>query len=272
MPSLDIRGARLFYEIRGEGAETVLFSHGMLFSGEMFAAQVAALSDRFRCVCYDHRGQGRSSVPETGYDVESLTEDAAALIDALDLAPCHFVGLSMGGFVGMRLAARRPGLLRSLALVETSADPEPRTNLPRYRLMTLAARWLGLRAVVGRVMPIMFGASFMGDPDRAAERAAWRERIASGDRLGITRAVRGVLARRGVGHELGRIAVPVLIVVGEEDIAAPPDCARRMHALIPGARLVTIPRAGHSSTIEAPQEVSAALAGFLGGIAAPPAS
>src|SRR5690606_29606523 len=104
--------------------------------------------------------------------------DALALLEHLHAAPCHFVGLSMGGFVGMRIAARHPSLLRSLSLLATAADAEPAANLPRYRLLNSIVRRLGPRPVSSRVMPIMFGPSFLNDPARAAERERWRAELA----------------------------------------------------------------------------------------------
>src|SRR5205823_2727516 len=125
VPMLAVNGVRLYYDDTGGSGEPIVFSHGLLWSGRMFEAQVAALRGRYRCITYDHRGQGRSDVPRArSHDMETVTDDAASLIEALGAAPVHFVGLSMGGFVGMRLAARRPELLRSLVLLETSADPE----------------------------------------------------------------------------------------------------------------------------------------------------
>src|SRR5215510_6749099 len=99
MPEMVVNGARLHYTVDGEGPP-VLFAHGLLWSGEMFQYQVAALRRRYRCVTFDFRGQGDSEVTGAGYDMDTLTDDATALIDRLGLAPCHFVGLSMGGFVG----------------------------------------------------------------------------------------------------------------------------------------------------------------------------
>jgi pimeloyl-ACP methyl ester carboxylesterase len=93
MPKIKVNGAEIYYEERGSGEETVVFSHGFLFNGRMFDAQVAALEDRFRCITFDHRGQGQSEVTKDGYDIDSITEDAKGLIETLDLAPCHFVGL-----------------------------------------------------------------------------------------------------------------------------------------------------------------------------------
>jgi pimeloyl-ACP methyl ester carboxylesterase len=240
----------------------VVFSHGLLMSADMFRELVRSLSPRYRVVAYDHRGQGRSELTSQGLDMDTLAADAAALIETLGLAPCHFAGLSMGGFVAMRLAARRPELLRSCILLETSADPEPPENASRYRMMSWAVRLLGVRPVIDKVMPILFGKTFLADPACAELRAEWRSRLLA-LRRSIHRAVAGVVERGGVHQELGKISMPTLVLVGEEDVATPPAKAERIQAAVRGSRLVRIPRAGHSSTIENPAAVNAALAGFL---------
>ena len=120
MPKIKVNGVELYYEDTGGiGKEVIVFSHGLLLNCRMFDAQVAALSGRFRCITYDHRGQGQSEATTSGYDMETVYEDAAQLLRALDAVPCHFVGVSMGGFVGIRIAARQPKLLQSLTLIET---------------------------------------------------------------------------------------------------------------------------------------------------------
>lgn len=264
MPHLSVNGARLYYEEHGSGAETVVFAHGLLWSGRIFDAQVRALRERYRCISYDHRGQGRSEVTRGGYDMDTLTWDAAALIERLRAAPCHFAGLSMGGFVGMRLAIRRPELLRSLVLMETSADPEPRENAPRYRMLGWVARWVSMELVADRVMEIMFGRTFLEDPARDTERREWRARLVGNHRVGFHRALRGVIERQGIHDELDRIRTPTLVLVGDQDLATTPEKAERIAARIPGARLVTIPRAGHTATVEEPEAVNRALEAFLG--------
>ncbi|ABU59427.1 alpha/beta fold hydrolase [Roseiflexus castenholzii] len=263
MPEIRVNGATISYEEHGTGPETIVFAHGLLWSGRMFDHQVNALKDRYRCITFDFRGQGQSEVTDSGYDMDTLTNDAAALIEALHAAPCHFVGLSMGGFVGMRLAIRRPDLIRSLILLETSADPEPRENVGRYRLLNFIARWLGLRLVADQVMPIMFGKTFLTDPNRAQERAMWRKRMTANHRIGISRAVRGVIERQGVYEQIDRITAPTLIIVGDQDVATPPDKARRIFERIPHSSLIVIPGAGHTSTVEAPETVNTLLRRFL---------
>ncbi len=96
--------------------------------------------------------------------MDSLTADAEALIRDLGAAPCHFAGLSMGGFIGMRLAIHRPELLKSLILMDTSADPEPEQNKGPYRRMAFIGRWFGFRPVIKPLTKIMFGQTFLNDP------------------------------------------------------------------------------------------------------------
>jgi pimeloyl-ACP methyl ester carboxylesterase len=264
MPYITLNGAKIYYEEVGSGVETLVFSHGLLMSGDMFSEQVAALSDRYRCICYDHRGQARSEVSGEGYDMDSLTDDAAELIKALGAAPCHFAGLSMGGFVGMRLAIGRPDLLKSLILMETTADPEPEENRGPYRKLAFIGRWLGFRLVIDKLMNIMFSQSFLQDPAKAAARDKWRQHLLGLGRKGTSRAAHAVIDREGVYDDLAKITVPTLIIVGDEDVATVPAKSERMHAAIPGSQLVVIPRAGHSSSIEEPEAVTRAIEAFIG--------
>lgn len=263
MPIAEVNGARLHYDVRGAGPETILFAHGLLWSGEMFAQQVAALESEFRCVTFDFRGQGRSEITATGYDMDTLAADAVALIAFLGVGPCHVAGLSMGGFVAMRLGARRPDLVRSLILLETSAEAEPVTNVPRYRLLNFVARWFGLGLVAGQVMPIMFGRKFLEDPARRAERNRYRASLSANHRIGISRAVLGVIERPPILAELGRITAPTLVVVGDQDVATVPAKSEQIRDAIRNSRLVVIPGAGHSSTMEEPAAVTGVLRDFL---------
>lgn len=269
MPTISVRGANLYYESHGTGPESIVFSHGLLMSGAMFRAQIEHFSKRYRVIVYDHRGQGRSEVTPGPYSMDELALDAEALIEALELEPCHFAGLSMGGFVGIRLAARRPTLLRSCILLDTSAEPEQPQNVPRYRLLALVARTIGPWAVSSKVLPIMFGKSFLEDPARASVRQEWIERLKALQRS-IHLSVAAVVDRVGVENELPRITVPTLILVGDEDRATPLRKSERLHEHIRGSRLVVIPKAGHSSTIENPAGVNAAIDAFLSGLRANP--
>jgi 3-oxoadipate enol-lactonase len=264
MATIFINGTSIYYEDSGGIGSPIVFSHGLLWNSTLFAPQIAVLKERYRCVAYDHRGQGRSA-DSTGHtiDMDTLAVDAAALIESLGLGRVHFCGLSMGGFIGMRLAIDRPELIRSLVLLETSADPEPFLSKLKYCVLNLVARALGFRAVANSVMGVLFGKTALRDPSRAAERLAWRQHLLS-NRRSIWRAVNGVIVREGIYDKLARIAAPTLVVVGEEDVATVPAEAERIARAIRRSKLVSIPHAGHSASIEAPDAVTVAIADFVG--------
>lgn len=264
MPSIKINGCNYHYDIYGSGTETILFSHGLLWSGYLFHKQVAYFKDRYRIVTYDHRGQGRSEATAEGYEMDQLYEDAVTLIEQLQLGKVHFVGLSMGGFVGMRLAARRPDLIRSLALTETSAQDEP--NVAKYWFLNTIVKWFGINnLVVGPVMKIMFGKKFLNDPQRAAERMEWIGQLKQNKKT-ITRAVNGVIKRQAAADELNKVTCPTLVVVGTQDIATTPAKAEFLHSKIPQSKLVYIEGAGHTSCVEEPEQYNTALEQFWNGL------
>lgn len=269
MPQIEINGAMLYYEDSAATAPmddekpVIVFAHGLLWSLRMFDDQIAALSDQFRCIAFDFRGQGRSEITKDGYDMESLTCDVMALLDALGIERCHFVGLSMGGFVGLRLAIHNAERLTSLILIATSADPESPEKIAQYGKLLGAIRWLGMKRVSKKVMPIMFGEGFLTDKSKKEACNFWQERLQDNHKTGVTRATLGVTERLGVFDQLPRIKTPTLILVGDDDKAAPYPRSERLHFAINGSKLAIIPRVGHSPSIEAPEQVTLVIQKFL---------
>lgn len=263
-----VHGVRLHVLEEGAQGEPIVFSHGMMRSHRMFDAQAAGLCDRYRCIRYDHRGQGLSEITrEPVVELDTVYDDAVALIETLGVAPCHWVGLSMGGMVGMRLAARRPDLVRSLVLLETTAERDHLRARVQGRLSLAVRAILGPRlaakALLEPTMRIFYGATFRDDPARAAEYAAERASFEAALRDTPFGVVRGVLGRPPIVDELAKIRVPVLVIVGDEDAATPPDMGRRLADAIAGARLEVVAGAGHTSSVEQPAAVTALIDGFL---------
>jgi 3-oxoadipate enol-lactonase len=259
LPTLKVNGVELFYKESGRGPEAIVFSHGLLMDHTMFEAQRAAFESHYRVIAYDHRGQGQSVDPGTDRDMETLTTDAAALIHALGAGPCHFAGLSMGGFVGMRLAARRPGLVRTLTLMNTGPQAEPWPTRLKYSFLARLVKLVGAAPFTSVAMNELFGAATRRDPDRRAMVKEWRSKVRQRPRS-VGDAVAGVMERHEVtADELRSIQCPTLIVAGEDDTAQPPENSARLATFIPGAGVVRIPGCGHSSSLEAPQFVVRAM-------------
>jgi 3-oxoadipate enol-lactonase len=200
VPIVPVNGAQVFIDDTATPADrpdapTIVFGHGLLMSGRMFATQVERLRPRFRCVTIDWRGQGRSPAAEHGYDMDTLTRDAVAVIERLDAGAVHYVGLSMGGFVGMRLAARHPALLRSLVLLNTSAGPEDPAKVGRYRLLARVYGVVGVGPLRSQVEPILFGPTYRADPATKRQRDEWVAQVGAVKRSGMKKAIYGVTDR-----------------------------------------------------------------------------
>ncbi len=263
MPYIDINNCKYFYIDEGDGNECIVFSHGLLWSHKMFRPQIDHLKKHYRVIAYDHRGQGQTEVTEEGYDMDQLYRDALELIARLELGRVHFAGLSMGGFVGLRLASRNPDIVKSLILMETSAMAEP--NRLKYWVLNSIVKLFGTRPVVGRVMNIMFGQKFLNDSTRDSLRAQLKNELINLDKS-IVKAVEGVIERKGVEEELKNITCPTLIMVGTQDVATVPAKAEFMHQNIAHSKLHYIDGAGHTSSLEEADQVNKAIADFLAGI------
>lgn len=242
-----------------EDAPVVFFAHGLLLSGWMFQHQIAALKDRYRCVTIDFRGQGDSPRALGGYDMDTLTSDVTELLRLLQISVVNFVGLSMGGFVGMRLAARNPEVVHSLALLDTAATAEEPANRSKYQMLAKVYRVAGIKPLRSRVAPIMVAQRNLDAPwvDE------WMTRLERVDRAGLVRAIEAVADRDPCEAEAVRIIAPTLVMVGDEDAATPPSKSQRLLELIATTTFREIHGAGHSSSMERPGEVTTALEAFL---------
>jgi pimeloyl-ACP methyl ester carboxylesterase len=272
MPRLSINGCQYYYEDVGTGPETVVFGHGFLMTHRMWEHQVEALRDRYRCIAFDWRGQGWSEVTKSGYSVLELCEDLVELVERLDTGPVHYVGLSMGGFVGFRLLLRDPDWLQSATLIDTQADAETGSSRLRYEAMLLIARTIGYEPVIDRTLQMMFGPAFLNNPNNEQAIERWRGIATSNSRVGVYRAGQAIFQRPNVLPLLGAIRTPTLLMTGSDDTPTPVDAARRAQQAIPKAELTVIPAAGHSSPIERPEAVTERLESFIAAHTAVPAS
>jgi pimeloyl-ACP methyl ester carboxylesterase len=264
MSFLTINNTNIHFQQIGDGKETIVFAHSLLCNLEMWEEQIQHFSSKYRCIAFDFRGQGKSETTKNGYDMDTLTEDTKELIEQLEAGPCHFVGLSMGGFVGLRLASRYPELVKSLTLIDTSMEAEDKKKQAKYRMLRLVGKLLGFKVVVGNILPIMFSYSFLKDPAKTPVKDKWIEGLLSSDRKGVLNAVLGVTTRKAVTEEdVERIKVPSLIIVGEKDVATPPHESEKIKQHIPHADFVIIPGVGHLANYEKPGEVNKELEQFF---------
>jgi len=268
VPATTLDGTPYAYVDEGSGP-LIVFGHGLLAGREMFRAQIDALKDRYRCVSLDWPGHGDSGFAPGGWTMWDMGRDAAALVEHLGAEQAIFAGLSQGGMAFMRLALERPGIVRALVLMDTSAGPENPEALPAFEQIAADMRHgdeATRSALTDTVQTILFGAPWRArEPEALAREKA---HMLAHDPQGQYLAARAVFDRDDVTERLGEIAAPTLVVCGTEDLATVPDLARTLAERIPGAELVWIEGAGHHSPIEEPEAVTRALEGFLARVAA----
>jgi pimeloyl-ACP methyl ester carboxylesterase len=263
MPTIRANGVELFYKESGSGPETIVFSHGLLMDHTMFEPQRAAFEKQYRVIAYDHRAQGQSQDPGRGYDMSTVADDAAILIRSLNAAPCHFVGLSMGGFVGMRLAARHPDLIRTLTLMNTTATREKLANRVKYAFLAQMVKIFSPAPFTPIAVKELFGCTTRTSPEKRDLIQEWTAKLRSRPR-NIAHSLQAVMNRREFrASEMAAIHCPTLVITGEDDTAQPPANSASLFTGIRGARLINIPCAGHSSSLEQPEAVIAAMRELL---------
>jgi 3-oxoadipate enol-lactonase len=258
---VDVGRCRLWVETAGSRSEKLVFSHALFFDRREFEHQVAAFRSRFKVVAYDHRGHGLTGPARDGrYDQEALADDAIALIERLG-GPVHFIGQSMGGFVGLRIAARRPDLLKTLVVCGSSADAEEEPA----RFETLLTHLLsqGTHGVEDNLMKVMFGTTTLADAALASGLADWRARFTKLPRESIGLSAAGVVERGAILPALRRTPVPILAISGDEDWVYPAKHAERIAATVKHGRAARIAAAGHSLVWEQPAAANALIADWV---------
>jgi 3-oxoadipate enol-lactonase len=231
------------------GARTLVLGSSLGTTMEMWDRQLP-LAETLRLVRFDHRGHGGSPTPPGPYEIGDLGRDVLALMDALDVDQASYCGLSLGGMVGMWLAANAPDRLDRLILLCTSAYMPPASAWRERADIVLAAGSTEPIAdtVVGRWLTPGFAAEH---PEvRADLRAMLTASPADGYALCC-----GAVERMDLRGELRRIAAPTLVISGVADLATPVAMQELLAAAIPGARHEIV-SAAHIAAVEQPESVN----------------
>lgn len=250
------------FESSGSGAAVVL-AHGSEMDRTMFAPQVQQLSaEGRRAISIDHRARTKAGLSE--YSLYDLAEDIRELLDELQIERCVFVGMSMGGFVGLRAAIRFPERLAGLAIIG-GAMHRPYPESERAHWLRHYAELRGLDAVpeafaLGQA-PVCFSKNArQSDPQLVSE---WVDRWCAHNGEAVYQEARSWIVQDDISAEVARIAVPTLIIQGNEDSALPTSDALSTFKLLENATMVRLPGVGHTANLEDPITVNRLLGRFV---------
>ncbi|HET6949946.1 MAG TPA: alpha/beta hydrolase [Acidimicrobiales bacterium] len=254
------------YDDDGAGP-AVLFSHSWFCDGRQWPQAPAVVRAGYRVLNLDNRGHGRSGPHRERYTVWDMADDLVAVLDAAGETSAVLVGLSVGGFAALRAALRHPARVRALVLADTAAGPQSWPGRAKARALAPIFLTPARRVVMPTLLRTLFGPTARRtQPDLVAQ---WRERFARQDPASMASALDAIVRRDDVRSELSRIAVPTLVIVGEEDREPGVPASTALAARIPGAQFAVLPMTGHLSALESPRIFESRLLSFLAGVDAP---
>jgi pimeloyl-ACP methyl ester carboxylesterase len=262
MPTIDVNGLEMYYELEGSGPPVVLLA-GLTQDHLGWAMQQPALvAAGYRTLAVDNRDAGQTAQSRSGYTIRQFADDTIGLMDALGLPSAHIVGSSMGGMIAQEIALAHPQRVMSLTLVCTTAsiDAELAGVLRAWK----AARPHGADDdFVLALSPWLFTYRFLQQPDAVRGFMG----LVRGNPFPQTAAsfVRqcDAILSHDTQDRVARIAAPTHVIVGSEDVLTPPRLSHALAGRIPGAKLTEIPASAHVLFLESPEPFNQAMLAFL---------
>jgi pimeloyl-ACP methyl ester carboxylesterase len=256
MPHAQSQGARIYYEETGKGTP-ILFIHEFGGDSRSWDDQMRHFGRGWRCIAWDARGYPRSDAPEKEslYGQEFFNRDALAVLDAARVDRAHIVGLSMGGYTALMLAAKHPGRVLSCVAAGAGSGALKATRaqfIDDARLR--AAEFERAGKLDARAMSLSPTRVQLQNKDRIGWETFVRN-LAEHSASAAARTLRTVQAGRAslydMEAELKAVKAPVLLLVGDEDEPCL-DVNLWMKRLMPAARLGVLPGSGHAINLEEP--------------------
>ena len=262
MSVIQINGVALGYREMGNRARpTIVFAHALLWDAAVFDRLLAELADDFHVIAVDVHGHGQSGY-RAEMSLEAMAEDFHQLLRQLGLSEVIWVGLSIGGMLGMRLAIAHPEIIAGLILMATTArlDPAP-VREQTWKL------WEMFRAghredIADAALTYFFSpATYAQQPQLVKQH---RQRlIAQQQAEGMFAASRAVFDRGDISQQLATIQAPTLVLAGADDLATPSTESELIASRIPNAQLAILENASHLLILEKPEAVTQIIKEFL---------
>jgi 3-oxoadipate enol-lactonase len=261
MPRQRVGDIQIYYEVHGDGPQTLVLIHGATLHSGVFYQQTAEFAQHFRTVLFDNRGAGRTDAPDEPYSMRQLADDTARLMNVLQISRAAVLGVSMGGMIAQELAISFPERLSCLILActhfggKSAIQPtaEMQAAMSAGSAATAEQRQLRLRAL------------YCDETiDQHPELMQKVDEIAATHPMApfALRRRMEALARHDTADRLGSVTVPTMVLTGSEDRLVPPGNARMIAERIPNAIFKELP-GGHGFFIEHPESINPLVIQFV---------
>ena len=263
MPTTQVGSHTVYYDEHGRGHPLLLIAG---LGGTRFSwwKQIGPLSQMSRVINLDNRDAGDSAPGRAPYTIADMADDAAGVLQELNLGPAYVMGWSMGGFISLELVVRNPALAEKLILVATSAGgPTSVQAAPEIGALLLRREGEDIEARVRRTFPLLAGQGYMlahpEDLDQLVRNAQAKPMALES----YQRQLGAVMKWEGVSHQLAQITAPTLVIHGGADPLIPYANGQYLAGYVPGAKLSTYPGVGHLVPIEAAERFNRDVMEFL---------
>jgi 3-oxoadipate enol-lactonase len=251
-------GCRIAYRISGPDDRPVLaLSNSIATNLHMWDRSVPELSRSFRVLRYDLRGHGASDAPVGAYSLDRLGHDVLELLDALQVGQAHFLGLSLGGFVGQWLGIYAPDRIERLVLSNTSSYLASELPFDKQIRTVLAAK--DMTAIADEFMRNWFPASMLAGQNEIVDE--FRTMVLTTPARGLAGCY-AALRDTDLRRTISLITAPTLVIGGEDDTVTRASHSEAIAATIPNATLTLLPGV-HMLNVEQPERFLSAVTSFL---------
>lgn len=262
MPTAKVDDINMYYEVHGEG-EPLLLIMGLGSDLTSWIFQTLEFSKKYRVIVFDNRGVGRSDAPDTPYSTELMADDTAGLLDTLGIKRAHILGLSMGGFIAQELALKYPQRVKSLILATTAARPYSWATHILGTTLRLNQEGVNRETLITLRLSWLFTNKFFDNPELV--RTVIDTMLANPYPQPVHAYARQFAAatEHDTRDRIGKITVPTLVLIGEEDILLPVKMSEELAAGIPNAEMVVLEGGGHGFLVEIAGKFNQAVLEFL---------
>jgi pimeloyl-ACP methyl ester carboxylesterase len=263
MSEAQVDGLTISYDVQGEGEPLVLIPY-LSADHACYAFQLPVYTEHFSCIAIDLPGSGESDKPVGPYSTEGYADQVAALLGAIGVEHAHVAGVSLGAAVGMHLAVRHPGRVRSLSL-HSAWDKSD------LYLTTVVELWRTLASSLPTTADVVIQGIFplALTPEVYVNRPEFVDTLADFVRSRPAQPLDAFLAQtdaaitHDIGPALGEISVPSLITVGAQDLVCSTRFAERLNSTINGSELIVFEHLSHVGLHEDPETFNQATLDFL---------
>lgn len=244
-----------------DDAPVIIFIHGFPLNKTMWDNQMNALKEVYRIISYDIRGHGDSEIGYDDFSIKLFATDLLLLMDALKIEKASLCGLSMGGYIALNAIENHPECFDALVLCDTNCIADPPV-VKQKRLNTIESiRDFGMeRYVDDSIVHLFAPESFTTHQEVVSE---VKEMMLNTSEQSLSKTLLALSQRKATCSKLPEITIPVLFLVGEEDVITPPEASELMHEKIKNSTLHIIKQAGHLSNLENPEVFNEHLKAFF---------